>query len=442
MSLLKSILLFLAFFAAVPSFAQEADTGPTGTIATENHSEIDAAMAVRIREILSELGGYDDITVTVSEGIVTLRGTANSISEASELTELVTRVEGVVAIKNEVTETTDIARRLNPAFDRFQARIGQLVTILPLLLISAAVFVAITFLGWLISSRRRPWDRLAPNAFIAALYRQLVMIAFVIGATVISLDILDASALLGTILGAAGIVGLAFGFAVRDTVENYIASIMLSIRQPFRPNDTIEINGDEGKVIRLTSRATILLSFDGNQIRIPNSTVFKSRIVNYSLNAERRFKFSIAVDWDADLSAVRHKAQETVQSLPFTLAEPSAGAWIEGIGDSGIEIVITGWINQHNTSIVLAKGEALRQVKMAIESMGVTLPETTYRIVMGNDEPISGSKAAKAPLNPRASDQTVETVESEENSALERIVDAERGLKDNEDLLRSDALHE
>ncbi|MCB0384011.1 MAG: mechanosensitive ion channel, partial [Bdellovibrionales bacterium] len=51
-------------------------------------------------------------------------------------------------------------------------------------------------------------------------------------------------------------------------------------RQPFRPNDTVEIEGDQGKVIRLTSRATILLSFDGNHIRIPNSTVYKARIVN------------------------------------------------------------------------------------------------------------------------------------------------------------------
>lgn len=428
---------------AAPMSAQETNTGPNGTIATQSDASSDAAMAVRIRQILSELGGFEDVTVTVAEGIVTLRGTTNSLSEASELATLVTRVEGVVAIKNEVRETTDITRRLNPAIERFQARIDQLVTMLPLLLIALAAFAGITFLGWLISSRRRPWDRLAPNAFIAALYRQLVMIAFVVAAMVIALDILNASALLGTILGAAGIVGLAFGFAVRDTVENYIASIMLSIRQPFRPNDTIEINGDEGKVIRLTSRATILLSFDGNQIRIPNSTVFKSRIVNYSLNVERRFKFSLAVDWDADLTAVRQTALDTVESLPFVLPEPGPSVWIEAITDSGIEIIVTGWINQNDTSIVLAKGEALRQVKMAIEAMGVSLPETTYRIVVdGELPPHSAPNASRRPTTPPKSDTTVVAVEAEAESALDKIVDAERELEDNEDLLRSDARQE
>lgn len=62
---------------------------------------------------------------------------------------------------------------------------------------------------------------------------------FIVGALVIALDVMNATALLSTILGAAGIIGLALGFAVRDTVENFIASIMLSIRQPFRPNDTV-----------------------------------------------------------------------------------------------------------------------------------------------------------------------------------------------------------
>jgi len=86
---------------------------------------------------------------------------------------------------------------------------------------------------------RQPWNRIAPNAFIAELYRQLVRLMFIVGALVIALDVMNATALISTILGAAGIIGLALGFAVRDTVENFIASIMLSIRQPFRPNDTV-----------------------------------------------------------------------------------------------------------------------------------------------------------------------------------------------------------
>ena len=106
-------------------------------------------------------------------------------------------------------------------------------------MIGAIIFAGVVIIGFAIARMRQPWNRIAPNAFIAELYRQLVRLMFIVGALVIALDVMNATALLSTILGAAGIIGLALGFAVRDTVENFIASIMLSIHQPFRPNDTV-----------------------------------------------------------------------------------------------------------------------------------------------------------------------------------------------------------
>ena len=426
------LLLFFALFFAVasPVAAQEAN----GTIATETSARQDAAIALRIREILGELGNYEDVTVTVSEGVVTLRGTTASTVEALALDPLATRVQGVVAVRNQVTETTDIGDRLNPAIERFRARFEQFVAFLPLALIAGTAFAFVVFLGFGIARMRQPWERLAPNVFIAEIYRQLLRVAFVVFGIVIALDIVNATALLSTILGAAGIIGLALGFAVRDTVENFIASVMLSFRQPFRPNDTVEINGDTGKVIRLTSRATILLSFDGNHIRIPNSSVFKSRIINYTQNAERRFMFSVMVERDTDLQATRAMVEKTVQHLPFILSEPAAQTWIEALHAAGVELVITGWVDQNETSIVRAKGEALRQVKLAIQAAGIIIPDATQAIQLTRE-------AKESPPEPQESTQ-VETVEASEDAALDRIVEAERQEEISEDLLREDSLKE
>ena len=425
-------LLCLVLLFAGPVAAQN----DGGTIAAINTDQNDADIAIRIRDILSELGNYDDITVTVSEGIVTFRGTATSSLEASELGDLANRVEGVVAVKNEVTETADIARRLDPAIARFRARIEQFMTFLPLALIAAVAGALIVWIGLRIARARQPWERLAPNLFIAELYRQIVRIVFVIGALVIALDILNATALLSTILGAAGIIGLALGFAVRDTVENFIASVMLSIRQPFRPNDTVEINGDQGKVIRLTSRATILLSFDGNHIRIPNATVFKSRIINYSQHAERRFMFSLLIDRDADLGAARALVEATVQKLPFVLEHPAAATWIDTFETSGASLVITGWVDQNETSIVLAKGEAIRQVKQALSDASVAMTDSSQVVVL--DRKSQAEAMAAAPQEaPEVAPVTPAT-----DSDLDRIIDAEREAESSEDLLRDDALKE
>jgi len=428
MRLLLTLILFLA--CALPSIAQEA----SGPITTDNSAQQDAAIAIRIREILTELEIYEDVTVTVNEGVVALRGTTTSSLDATVLDPLAARVEGVVAVRNQVTETTDLVRRLDPAMDRFRARIDQAIVFLPLALVAAVIFGLVVIAGFAIARLRQPWERLAPNAFVADIYRQLLRISFVILGIIIALDIMNATALLSTILGAAGIIGLALGFAVRDTVENFIASVMLSFRQPFRPNDTVEINGDVGKVIRLTSRATILLSFDGNHIRIPNAVVFKSRIVNYTKNAERRFMFSIMVERDADLQETRNLVAQTVQNLPFVLSEPAAQIWIEALSPTGIELVITGWVDQNETSIVLAKGEAIRQVKLAIQAAGIVIPDATQAIEIKRER-------IEKPIELRES-TLVEEVNATDDAYLERIVDAERGLESTEDLLREESLKE
>jgi len=435
-------LILLLLCLALPFHALAQSKGqPSGTIEIEDSAETDAAIATRIREIMAQLNGYSDVTVTVSSGIVTLRGETADTEHAIRLNELAGRVAGVVAIENDVVETMDLTERLNPAVTRFQKRITQTIAFLPLLAVALAVFLLILFLGVLIARARQPWDRLAPNAFIANIFRQLVFIFFAIGGMVIALDVVNATALLSTILGAAGIIGLAIGFAVRDTVENFIASIMLSIRQPFAPNDSVEINGDEGKVIRLTSRATILLSFDGNHIRIPNSTVFKSRIVNYSRNAERRFMFEVGVDAaDTDLANLRHLAEDTVAGLQFTLPEPAPSAWIDRIGDGAIIMQVTGWIDQRETSLNLAKGEAIRQVMSAIDAAGFEMPNTTYRIEMAS-QPITSAPTLDASKSDAARTSTTppealveESVASQEE-ALDKIVMEERNDPEAPDLL-------
>ena len=440
--MMRALILLLCLCAG-PVMAQTADQ-PQGTIEVEDSASQDAAIAVRIRNILSELDGYQDVTVTVSSGIVTLRGTTIDTTQSARLNDIVARIAGVVAIENEVAETTDVVARLNPAVERFQTRMAQAVALLPLVAVALFAFLLVLFAGVMLARMRAPWDRIAPNAFIANIYRQIVRMVFFVSGLVIALDILGATALLGTILGAAGIVGLAIGFAVRDTVENFIASIMLSIRQPFRPNDTVEIEGDIGKVIRLTSRATILLSFDGNHIRIPNATVFKSRIVNYSTNEERRFDFEIGVGSGGDLGQVRALAETVVQGLPFTLTDPAPMTWIERIGDGSVVLVVTGWIDQRVTSLALAKGEAIRMVKAAIEDAGIEVPDTTYRIQLIGDSaaphtPPAMSQKIKDPKQPLS---PTSDVEDTSKAALDRLVHEERSDPEMPDLLSNDGLTE
>lgn len=435
-ALLLSLLLLMPFAA----HAQTVGSQPDGTIAVESDIAQDASMADRIRDIIRQLDGYGGISVSVADGIVTLRGTALETTRIEALNGLVARVEGVVAIENQVRETTDVVERLNPAIDRMRVRVEQFIAFSPLILMALSAGVLMVAFGLWLAKRRWPWDRIAPNAFIADIYRQIVRLAFVVMGIVLALDLLNATALLGTILGAAGIVGLAIGFAVRDTVENFISSIMLSIRQPFRPKDLVEIEGDMGHVIRLTSRATILLSLDGNHIRIPNSTVFKSKIINYTRNDERRFTFLVGVDPAADIAEAQRIILAALVELPFLLETPGPGVWVEGLGASTIDITAAGWIKQHETGIGMAKGEAIRVVKARLEEAGISLPEPTYRL-LGAGLPGTDNTAPTRPT-PLPAQFEVQNVGTDEVAALEEIIEAEREALPDDDLLRREAPQE
>lgn len=440
-----SLLLALSLWgvAAVPVSAQIATEQPSGTITVSDNAAQDAAIARRIRDILGELDGYDDISVTVTSGIVTLRGITPDAATTTRLDELVSRVEGVVAIENEVAETTDVAERLSPLVDRLRERIATVVSYLPLLAIAIAAFCAVVMLGFAIARRQQPWTRMAPNAFIADIYRQILRLVTVITALVVALDILGATALLSTILGAAGIAGLAIGFAVKDTVENFIASVLLSIRQPFKPNDTIEIDGDTGNVIRMTARATILLSFDGNHIRIPNSTVFKSRIINYTRNDERRLTFDIGVAPDADLASAQQVALVALQELPFVLAEPAPNAWLSGIGDSTVTLSLAAWIKQSETSLVMAQSEAIRHSLTALTEAGIDMPEPTYRLrgmtaaaAAASSEPATTAPPARAKPIPGHG------TGAEAEASLKSMVNEEREALADADLLNREGANQ
>lgn len=444
MRLVSNIFLILTFSVALcfGAFAQSEDAAPitaSEAIINADTSVIDDAdIDLRIERILAELDGMNRVYVTVNSGVVTVRGEVTEASLAEQAIDLASRVEGVVTVRNEITEVTSLRERLVPVWERLNNRFWQSIAFVPLFTVALVAGGIVFLIGLFVASRPWPWNHISPNQFIAELLRQVIRLIFFISGIILALDILGATALLGTILGAAGIVGLAIGFAVRDTVENYIASILLSIRQPFRPRDFISIEGFEGFVISLTSRATILMDPSGNHIRIPNSTVFKSNITNFTRNPHRRFSFEIGVASESNLDKALETGINAAIAQDFILNEPAPDAWIGSIGDSNVVLVFTGWVDQTQTSFMKAKSETMRLTKLALERNGFALPEPIFRIIHQNE---SGAVTTAKRVPSAKQKSEADTVEDDhakdvrpDESIIERV-DEERSNAEREDLL-------
>lgn len=442
--LVSSIVLGLLAMVAVPSvIAEDGDVAAdVAAVAQE-----DTVVAERVRSAISQIRAYQQVFVSVNGGVVSLRGIVLELEDVLRAEELVSKVDGVVSVNNLLEVETSIEERITPALERFEKRLDQFVSVLPLFGIGLAIFFVIATIGFLIARLKNPWNAIAPNRFIADLLRQFVRIAFVLLGLVLALDILGATAILGTILGAAGILGLAIGFAVRDTVENYIASILLSFRQPFRPRDYVKIGDYAGFVISLTARATVLLTVDGNHVRIPNATVFKGEITNYSLNPDRRFDFRLGVETE-DLQLAISLGLEVIRGLSFVLDEPEPEGWIDDIGDSSMILWFGAWIDQRESSLAKARSEAIRKVKLTFEKEGIGLPEPIYRLrfddrsgtVQAIDQQALPSESSTVKRSTaKFTDDSEQDVSP--NREIERKVAEESGRSDN-DLLDQEAPQE
>lgn len=419
--------------------------------------ESDEKIRSRIQNIFTELEPLRGVTVYVGEGVVILRGEVANEMAAQQAERLASRLAGVVTVTDEMSRTLAVADNVRPLIKRIRTYSLNFIKALPLIGLALLVVTIFSLLGNFLARRQVLWRKIAANSFLADLLAQVTRVVVLLVGIILALNLLGAAAVITTILGGAGVIGLAIGFAVRDTVENYISSVMLSLRQPFRAKDHVIINDIEGIVVRLTSRATILMTLDGNHMRIPNASVFKGIILNYSTNPERRFEFDLGVDAEDDPVAGMQAGLEAICTLEFILRDPEPDALIKTVGDSNIVLTFYGWIDQRETNFAKARSLAIRAAMRALEEQGFTLPEPIYRLrfdpevntallgaLDGKSSGVSPSarRDAKNELCTTAVERGEGVLNVSPNKHLEQKVDAEIESERSNDLLDEDVPHE
>ncbi len=320
---------------------------------------------------------------------------------------------------------------------------------LPMLLIALLlVWAAWMVGGWL--SRRALFNRLVSrNPFLRDLAQTTTRWSALIIGLVIALDLLNATAIVSAILGTAGVLGIALGFAFKSTLENYLAGILMSLRQPFAPNDDVVIDGHRGSVIALTSRATILMTLDGNHLRLPNALVFSSVMLNYTRNPSRRLEFDVGVGVQEDLLEAMSLGTQKLAELDGVMLTPPPRAFIESLADSNVQIRYFAWVDQRTHDFLSVRSEAIRTVKLALETADMDMPEPIYRLQLSPSltrevANLTAPSALAASLSevtsaipPRevAAGKITAVVDTKRNTDIDDQIERERRKNDSEDLL-------
>jgi small-conductance mechanosensitive channel len=218
--------------------------------------------------------------------------------------------------------------------------------------------------------------RFAPQAglFISRIVRWLLLA--VVLATVLN----QFGVNLGAVLGAAGIVGIAVGFAAQTSLSNVISGFFLLGERPFVVGDVIEVDGVTGVVDNIGMISATVRTFDNRSVRIPNETLVKSKVINITRNPIRRYDLEVGVSYNEDIGKVMRILRETAEANPHCLDEPGPLVLFVGFGESSINFMLGVWAAKED--FLTARNTIAEQVQRAFQREGVEIP-FPHRVLAG-----------------------------------------------------------
>lgn len=399
--------------------------------AQAEQSPRDLEIQERLRAVFARIPSLSELRVRVQSGVVSLEGQAGPEDVRKRALDLARGLPNVVFIDNQIREPQGVKKKLAPSLQKLQDLGTRTWAQLPIF----GIGLVIVLIFWLISKLvGRFRFGLAKNKLLRSLVQQVAELAVLAVGVFIALDLLEATALVGAFLGTAGVIGLALGFAFRDIVENYLMSLLLSLRQPFDVDDFVEINGQQGTILSLTTSETVLMTPDGNHLRFPNSLVFKSTLINYTRNPLRRLDFTVGVGLYEDLSRVQSEGLGVLRDMPGVIDDPAPTSFVKELGDFSVSVQFFGWVDQEKNSFAKVKSQAMRLVKERFDQMSIEmpLPSQTLQVLRLDAAEVKAAIEDKLKLLPTAKGGEIDVSVVED---LKGQLERERAANDAQNLL-------
>jgi small conductance mechanosensitive channel len=322
----------------------------------------------RLTKILKVAGLFEEPKVDVKDGVVFLGGRTALDANRKWAEDLARNTEDVVAVVNHVDVTRASLWDFGPAIDSVRQMEINLVRSLPLMACGIVILV-LAYAAALVATRwmRKVLDRRIYAPLLREVFARCAGLLVVVVGLYVTLRIANLTHLALTIVGGTGLLGLVLGIAFGNITENFLASILLSMQQPFRVGDLVQIAETLGYVQRLTTRTTIIATVEGNEVQIPNATIYKSVIRNYSTIPNCRVDFRVSVP-RANVDEAQQRAMDVLTHHPAILKEPEPAVLVDGIDEATVALRAYFWINGQENSRLKVRSSVMRLVLHAIDA--------------------------------------------------------------------------
>ena len=245
-----------------------------------------------------------------------------------------------------------------------------------------AIGLLLTRLATILVNRTLEGRASAQHLFIARRLTAYTIVGLSIAATLrhVGVD-------LSVLLGAAGIISVALGFASQTSASNLISGLMLMGEQPFVVGDVIKVDDKVGEVVAIDLISVKIRSFDNLLVRIPNETLLKATLTNMTRFPIRRIDLIVSVSYASDLEQVQTVLEEIAAEQPHSLDEPKPVFMVTGFGDSAINLQFSVWCARAN--FLALKTKMHIAIKKAFADADIEIP-FPQRVVHTASKPAAG----------------------------------------------------
>lgn len=275
-----------------------------------------------------------------------------------------------------------IDANLSLIFDKLDSWLDGAILLLPNLVIALLLLFVVWLLSLLVGRMLRQFGERSGRRSLGnvggAMARWMIMIAgFLFAATIVLPSISP-----GDLFAGLGVSSVAIGFAFKDILQNLLSGILILVRQPFSIGDQIVSSGHEGTVEEIEARATIIRTYDGRRVVIPNAEIYTGSVVVNTAYEHRRSQYDFGIGGDEDIDRAVMLIVEAAKGCEGVAAEPAPEAFIFSIDDSWNSVRLRWWTKSDQSSVVHTRGRVLKAAYGALHDAGCDLPFPTRTINM------------------------------------------------------------
>ncbi|QNM85887.1 mechanosensitive ion channel family protein [Polaribacter pectinis] len=193
----------------------------------------------------------------------------------------------------------------------------------------------------------------------------------------LSLTIMSPNLSPADLIAGLGVSSVAIGFAFKDILQNWLAGILILMRRPFEIGDQIVVNGFEGTVERIETRATIIRQYNGKRIVVPNSEIYTNSVKVITANDLIRSQYDIGLGYDQDREKAMQILKETIENTEGVSSEKPVDVLPWDQADSWLTIRVRWWTNSDRPDVVKAFSKVILNTQNAMDEAGIDLPFPT-----------------------------------------------------------------